>query len=83
MHTHSIYWSDFYNPADYPDLFPANPPRIVDPANPANNLHYTGIIGGSTYTSHSYYEQGDGNWTQLVGKIETVNLTKTIKQIQA
>ena len=65
-HAHSIYWVDYYKPGDYPDLFPARLPRIVDPANPANNLHNTGIIGGSTYTSHSCYEQGDGNWTQLV-----------------
>ena len=82
IHAHSIYWVDYYKPGDYPDLFPATLPRIVDPANPANNLHNTGIIGYSS-TSHSYYEQGDGNWTQLVGKIESVDLTKTIEQIQA
>lgn len=78
----SIYWEEYYKRRDYPHLFPNKCPRIVDPANPANNLHETGIIGGSSYSSYTY-ELGDGNWTEMVRKINSIDLTRTVEQTQA
>ncbi len=52
----------------------------MDPANPANNLHETGIIAGGC-TSYSY-ELEHGEWAELVRRIDNIDLTKTIAQIQ-
>ena len=45
---YSVYWADkagnFYKRSDYPDLLPSRP-RLIDPANPANNVWESGISG--------------------------------------
>ena len=49
MHTliYSVYWADgpddFYRRSDYKDLLPSCP-RVIDPANPANNVWESGFI---------------------------------------
>ena len=55
----SVYWEVAYNIADYIGLTPS-PPRLIDPANPANNVWESGIHGPS--------------WV-LVDKINTVDLS--------
>ncbi len=66
----SIRWEKYYNfrlrPTPYPRLYipSEREPRILDPANPTNNLYKTGI---------------NGNWTQLVANIDTIDLTKPVE----
>jgi len=57
----------------YDDLLP-DPPRIIDPANPANNVYLSGI-------GRSEYGAGDGRWSVLAGKIGTLNLAITAEVI--
>ena len=44
---YSVYWADspndFYKRSDYKDLLPSRP-RVIDPANPANNVWESGFI---------------------------------------
>ena len=47
--------------ADYRDLLPSSPPRVIDPANPANNVWESGISGDSSI---------------LVKNIDTIDLSK-------
>ena len=65
-------WSvpDFYKKRDVCHLLPARP-RIVDPANPANNMWVSGL---KNRRSTSSYEPGDGNRAVLMSKIHTINL---------
>jgi hypothetical protein len=42
-----VYWEDFYKLAEYSNLLPALP-RVVDPANPANNVWEGGIRGDAS-----------------------------------
>ena len=61
---HSVYWDGyFYNRGDYDDLRPGLLPRLIDPANPANNVWKTGIRGPS--------------WV-LVNKINTIDLSQPV-----
>jgi len=70
-----------YKRADYPNLLPARP-RIVDPANPANNLYETGIIKRYSPNERACdYELGDGDWTEFKRNIGTLDLTKTVEEI--
>lgn len=73
----SIYWEEYYRKEDYRKLFPSHPPRIVDPANPSNNLYYSGICGTSN-TKGCDYGEGGGAWTNLVRYIDTLDLTQDI-----
>ena len=66
----------------YPRLFPKSLPRIVDPANPSNNLHYSGICGPSNIRASDYGE-GGGRWDNFVQFVGTLDLTMTVDQIQA
>ena len=44
----SVYWEGkYYRLAEYSDLLPARP-RIIDPANPANNVWESGIRGDTS-----------------------------------
>jgi len=69
-----------YEWRDYPNLLPAHP-RIVDPANPANDLYETGISSYRPNERACDYEPGDGDWTMFKRKIGTLDLTKTVEEI--
>lgn len=57
-------------------------PRIIDPANPSNNLYKTGIGKYYPNSTASDYEEGDGDWTLLVRYIDSIDLTKSIEELQ-
>ena len=82
--TCSIYWESgdhgYYARRDYAGLLPARP-RIVDPANPTNNLYETGISSYSKNQRARDYEPGDGDWTLFKMYIGTLDLTKTVEEI--
>ncbi len=79
----SVYWEVHYQMRDYPDLLPSRPPRIIDPANPTNNLYKTGIARYYQPNDRAHdNELGDGNWTQFVQNIDSLDLAKTVEEIQ-
>ncbi len=49
-------------------------PRLLDPANPANNLFDTGFY--TTRTGDKSHDEKEGNWSEI--KIETIDLTVDI-----
>lgn len=53
----------------YKELLPACP-RIIDPANPANNLYLSGV----------HRSERANKWTPLADKINSLNLSSTIMQ---
>ena len=57
---YSVYWEgENYRLAEYSDLLPARP-RVIDPANPANNVWESGIAGDASV---------------LIRKISTIDLS--------
>jgi hypothetical protein len=54
------------------------PPRILDPANPANNLYISGVDSYSPYQHCGEYVVGDGNWTLLARLIDSLDLSKPV-----
>lgn len=81
----SIHWEDgragkkyYYRRRDYSRLLPSRP-RIIDPANPANNLYITGIGNQPPNERDSDYEPGDGNWAELKEHIHTLDLSKPVE----
>jgi hypothetical protein len=60
-HDKDIYWERFYSLREYSDLLPARP-RIVDPANPANNVWESGFMTGDS--------------SVLIRKIDTIDLSR-------
>lgn len=86
----NIYWERYYSfggkGSGYPGLYipSERQARILDPANPTNNLYETGLVRSyKAYDSTHDYEPGNGNWTQLVANIDTIDLTKTVDEIQS
>ena len=71
----SICWEKFYKKGDYPQLLPSRP-RIVDPANPANNIWITGFKDYQPGERIRDYEPGDGNASLLRKYIHTIDLSK-------
>ena len=76
--SHSICWAGpspdyFYEKRDVNTLLPSRP-RIVDPANPANNVWITGLNTYQKGEVVSEYEPGDGRSKVLRSKIDTINL---------
>ena len=61
----SIYWERCYSLSQYPTRIMPRPPRILDPANPTNNLYISGVGSYSPYQHCGEYVVGDGNWTVL------------------
>ena len=65
--TYSVYWADgpndFYKQSDYKDLLPFCP-RVIDPANPANNVWETGFI----QREQAFF----------IHRIDTIDLSKSI-----
>ena len=78
----SIYWEEYYKKSTYPDLFPPHRPRIVDPANPANNLYETGISGQTNRKCRDYGD-GGGDWWKFVHYVDTLDLTVPVEQVGA
>ena len=78
--TFSVYWETYYKRRDYPDLLPSRP-RIIDPANPSNNLYETGICSYRSNQRASDYEPGDGDWTVFKMNIGTLDLTKSVEEM--
>ena len=79
--SHSVYWADglghFYKRSDYKDLLPSRP-RVVNPANPSNNVWVTGVKGYRPGESPSDYDPGDGNTALLKRYIHTIDLSRPI-----
>ena len=76
----SIYWENYYTLASYQSIIPSCP-RIIDPANPSNNLYQTGIGKYYPNSKASDYEEGDGDWTLLVRYIDSIDLTKSVEEL--
>ena len=73
---HSVHWGrhrlSFYTPKEQIKLLPSRP-RVVDPANPANNVWISGIAGYRPgHRASDYDDDGDGNHKPLLEKISTI-----------
>ena len=75
----SVYWEHYYSLGHYRSVVPSSVPRIIDPANPSNNLYDTGIGYYCANEKSCDFEQGDGDWTAFKKKIHTVDLTKPME----
>ncbi|XP_064392079.1 uncharacterized protein LOC135339747 isoform X1 [Halichondria panicea] len=73
-----IYWEDYYKARDYPTLFPSSTPRLVDPANPANNVYLSGI---GTYPPNKRPSENEQDWSQFVDKVQYFDLEKSVEEI--
>ena len=67
----SVHWadgpSDFYRRRDYSDLLPSRP-RVIDPANPANNVWESGFYP-------------PGNSADFVDRIDSIDLSISIGKL--
>ena len=72
---YSYYWGDDVD--SYPSLVPREP-YIIDPANPANNVWYSGFKGYRRGEKPNDYEPGDGNSTVLKRYIDSIDLSKSV-----
>lgn len=77
--TYSVYWEHYYSLGHYGSVVPSHVPRIIDPANPSNNLYDTGIGYYCANEKSCDFEQGDGDWTAFKKTIHTVDLTKPME----
>ena len=71
----SIYWEELYQRRNYPQLLPSRS-RIIDLANPLNNVWTSGF---RTFRPHERiydYEPGDGNATPLRINIHIIDLSQ-------
>ena len=74
----SIYWERCYSLSQYPTLIMPRPPRILDPANPRNNLYVSGVDNYRPYQHCGEYMVRDGNWTVLARLIDSLDLSKPV-----
>lgn len=81
FHICSIYWEDYYRAGDYPSLFPRQCPRLVDPANPANNVYESGIGPYPANDRSEKYEYGNGDWVTFAAKIDLFDFEKSVGEI--
>lgn len=70
-----IYWEEYYQRRNYPQMIPSRP-RIIDPANPANNVWISGFKTFQPNEKIYDYEPGDGNAYPLRQKIHTIDLSQ-------
>ena len=54
-------------------------PRVIDPANPANNVWESGVKGYQRGEKPSNYDRGDGNTDVLIRKISSIDLSQPIE----
>lgn len=76
--TIDIYWEQCYSLRQYPSLVAPRPPRILDPANPANNLYFSGVGHYGSYEWRGEYDPGDGDWSVFVRNVQTLDLSKPV-----
>ena len=50
-------------------------PYIIDPANPFNNVYKSGISRYKANSPEGTYEPGDGNWSNFVRYIDSLDLS--------
>ena len=74
-HICSIYWEEYYQRRDYPQYIPSRP-RIIDPANPMNNVWTTGFRHFQPHERIYDYRPGDGNAYPLRLNIRTIDLSQ-------
>ena len=67
---HKLWWW-------WPSVSSYSQPRIVDPANPVNNVWMTGFKNYKPGERISDYEPGDGNAFLLRERIHTIDLSQT------
>ena len=53
-------------------------PCILDPVNPFNNVYVSGIAYYRANSRVSRYDEGDGDWTEFVRDIDTLDLTISV-----
>ena len=76
----SISWEHCYSLRQYPTLVSPCPPRILDPANPANNLYLTGISSSlGAQERGGEHKVGGGNWRALCNNIGSLDLSKPLQ----
>ncbi|XP_064392105.1 2'-5'-oligoadenylate synthase 1-like [Halichondria panicea] len=74
-----IHWDDYYIVGATDNIIlhdTPKTPRLLDPANPTNNLFDTGFT--TTRTGDRSHDDGEGNWSEIKRKIETIDLTVDI-----
>lgn len=75
----SIWWEHCYSLRQYPTLVTPHPPRILDPANPANNLYITGITSFRPNERTREHKVGSGNWAFFKNHISSLDLSKPVE----
>ena len=75
---YSIYWEKYYTITHDGDglLTLPSQPRILDPANPINNVWKTGFKKFKPGERISDYEPGDGDAALLRERIHTIDLSQ-------
>lgn len=79
--SHSVYWEHYYSISQYGNLVPSTIPRVIDPANPSNNLYDTGIgyYCANERSHDSDCKEGDGDWTAFKNNIHSLDLSKPVE----
>ena len=70
-----------YSLSQYCTLIMLHPPRILDQANPANNLYISGVGSYGPCQQCGEYMVGDGNWTVLERLIDSLDQGKPLKPV--
>ena len=73
-----MYWERCYSVRQYPSLVPPHPPRVLDPANPSNNLYVTGVASYKPYQQCGEYTVGEGDWSSLSRLIDSLDFSKPV-----
>ena len=70
LHTHRVYWTLNYTADKIWKFNSRQPPYIIDPANPSNNLYRSGITKLLTYAPSGY----GGDWSKFRSEIHSLDL---------
>ena len=70
FNTYRVYWTVNYSANEIWKFNDHNPPYIIDPANPSNNLYISGITKGQTYYP-------DQDWSKFRSRINSIDLTES------
>lgn len=77
-HSLRLHWSGAGAFHDESILCQYKVPYIIDPANPFNNVYYSGISQHRANNKEDTYGPGDGNWTVFVRYIDSLDLSVSI-----